>query len=65
MTRLLILQSGEVKQANFSIRLYTLTEILELFNAAGLVLIDVYGDFSGALYTAESPRMILVAQKEQ
>jgi SAM-dependent methyltransferase len=65
MTRLLILQSGEVKQANFSIRLYTLTEILELFNAAGLVLIDVYGDFSGALYNAESPRMILVAQKEQ
>jgi SAM-dependent methyltransferase len=65
MTNMLILPSGEVKQANFSIRLYTLTEMLDLFNAAGLVLIDVYGDFSGALYNAGSPRMILVAQKEQ
>jgi SAM-dependent methyltransferase len=65
LTNLLILQSGEVKQANYSIRLYTLTEMLELFNASGLVLIDVYGDFSGALYNANSPRMILVAQKEQ
>jgi SAM-dependent methyltransferase len=65
MTNFLVLQGGEVKQANFSIRLYTLTEMLELFNAAGLVLIDVYGDFSGAFYNASSPRMILVAQKEQ
>jgi SAM-dependent methyltransferase len=65
MTNMLILQNGEVKQVNFSIRLYTLTEMLELFNAAGLVLIDVYGDFTGTLYNADSPRMILVAQKEQ
>jgi SAM-dependent methyltransferase len=65
MTNLLILQNGETKQANFSIRLYTLTEMIDLLHAAGLVLIDVYGDFSGALYNADSPRMILVAQKEQ
>jgi SAM-dependent methyltransferase len=65
MTNLLMLQGGEIKQANYSIRLYTLTEMLELFNAAGLVLIDVYGDFSGALYNSNSPRMIMVAQKEQ
>jgi len=64
LTNQLILVNGERKEANYSIRLYTLTEMLGLFNAAGLVLTDVYGDFSGALYNAESPRMILVAQKE-
>jgi cyclopropane fatty-acyl-phospholipid synthase-like methyltransferase len=64
LTNQLILVNGERKEANYSIRLYTLTEMLGLFNAAGLVLTDVYGDFSGALYNADSPRMILVAQKE-
>jgi len=65
LTNHLILINGERKEANYSVRLYTLTEMLGLFNSAGLVLTDVYGDFSGALYNAESPRMILVAQKEQ
>jgi cyclopropane fatty-acyl-phospholipid synthase-like methyltransferase len=65
ITNRLILATGEVKEANYSIRLYTLTEMLGLFNSAGLVLTDVYGDFSGALYGSASPRMILVAQKEQ
>jgi SAM-dependent methyltransferase len=65
MTNRLISIAGEFKEANYSVRLYTLTEMLGLLNSAGLVLTDVYGDFSGALYSAESPRMILVAQKEQ
>jgi SAM-dependent methyltransferase len=65
MTNQLISISGEIKEANYSVRLYTLTEMLGLLNSAGLVLTDVYGDYSGAIYSAESPRMILVAQKEQ
>jgi len=65
LTNQLLLSTGEMKEANYSIRLYTLTEMLGLFNAAGLVLTDVYGDFSGALYNGASPRMILVAQKEK
>lgn len=64
LTNRLIHSSGEVKEANYSIRLYTLTEMLELFNKAGLVLTDVYGNFDGENYTARSPRMILVASKE-
>jgi SAM-dependent methyltransferase len=64
MTNQLIMHTGEIKEANYSVRLYTLTEMLGLFNSAGLVLTDVYGDFNGELYSAESPRMILVAQKE-
>jgi SAM-dependent methyltransferase len=65
MTNRLILPSGEVKEANYSFRLYTLTEMIGLLNSAGLVLTDVYGDFGGAIYNATSPRMIVVAQKEQ
>ncbi len=61
----LILPSGEIKEATYSIRLYTLTEMLELFNKSRLVLTDVYGDFNGDLYSAKSPRMILVASKEE
>jgi SAM-dependent methyltransferase len=64
LTNHLILPTGEVKEANYSIRLYTLTEMLELFNKANLVLTDVYGNFDGELYSAKSPRMILVATRE-
>lgn len=65
LTNKLILADGNVKEANYSIRLYTLTEMLELFNKAGLVLTDVYGNFDGELYSSKSPRMILVASKER
>ncbi len=64
LTNRLILASGEIKEANYSIRLYTLTEMLDMFNKAGLVLTDVYGNFDGELYSAKSPRMILVAARE-
>lgn len=64
LTNKLIVSTGEVKEASYSIRLYTLTEMLDLFNRVGLVLTDVYGDFNGALYNSRSPRMIMVASKE-
>ena len=64
LTNRLIHANGEVKEANYSIRLYTLTEMLDMFNEAKLVLTDVYGNFDGELYSARSPRMILVATKE-
>ncbi len=60
----LIQPSGEIKEASYSIRLYTLTEMLEFFSKVGLGLTDVYGNFDGELYSASSPRMILVASKE-
>jgi SAM-dependent methyltransferase len=64
LTNRLIQSSGEVKEANYSIRLYTLTEMLGMFNKVGLVLTDVYGNFDGEHYSAKSPRMILVAARE-
>ena len=64
LTNKLILKTGELINASYSIRLYTLTEILDMFNHVGLVLTDVYGNFDGEIYSAKSPRMILVASKE-
>ena len=60
----LVLPDGQQREANYSFRIYTLTEMLELFNKAGLVLTDVYGDFNGEQYGAMSPRMVMVAQRE-
>jgi len=60
----LISPDGTKREANYSFRLYTLTEMLELFKQTGLVLTDVYGDFNGEQYGSLSPRMIMVAQRE-
>lgn len=43
---------------------YTLAELINLCNAAGLTVRDVYGDWQFNPYTAQSPRMMLVAGKD-
>ena len=45
-----------------SLRLYTLTEIANLLEAAGFRLSRVYGGFDGEDYSLESVRMIAVAR---
>ena len=47
-----------------SFRLYTLREMLDMFARSGLLLTDVYGDFDGSQYTGKSPRMILIARRQ-
>jgi len=51
------------RRLEYSFRLYTLTEMLNLFQKVGLKLTEVYGDFNGSLYSAQSPRLIMVARK--
>ena len=46
------------------VRLYTLTELTRLLNAAGLRLSATYGDYDGAPYAINTPRMIVVATKD-
>jgi 2-polyprenyl-3-methyl-5-hydroxy-6-metoxy-1,4-benzoquinol methylase len=55
---------GSPRKLESSFRLYTLREMLDLFDRSGLLLTDVYGDFDGSLYTGKSPRMILVARRQ-
>ena len=46
------------------VRLYTLTELTRLLDAAGLRLSATYGDYDGAPYAINTPRMIVVATKD-
>ena len=46
------------------IRLYTLTELVSLFDASGLRVSATYGDYDGSPYAINSPRMIVVATKD-
>ncbi len=59
---LIDIEKGDRKLES-SFRLYTLTEMLDMFDKAGLMLTDVYGNFDGSLYSGQSPRMILVARR--
>src|SRR5207247_3689643 len=45
------------------IRLYTLTELIGMLEAAGLRLERVYGGFDGEVYGVDTRRMIVVATK--
>jgi len=45
------------------IRLYTLTEIIQMLEQSGLELADVYGGFDGEPYSVTTRRMIIVARK--
>ena len=45
------------------VRLYTLTELVRLLDAAGLHLSAIYGDYDGSPYSIDTPRMIVVATK--
>ena len=45
------------------VRLYTLTELVRLLDAAGLRMSAIYGDYDGSPYAINTPRMIVVATK--
>ena len=43
---------------------YTLSELSNLLNTAGLAVKAVYGDWQLSMYTVKSPRMMLITRKE-
>lgn len=45
------------------VRLYTLTELVRLFDAASLCVSATYGNYDGSPYSINTPRMIVVATK--
>jgi SAM-dependent methyltransferase len=57
-------KDGKSSVFNESVRLYTLNEIREMAGKDGLKLTDIYGDFDGSKYDSDSPRMILIGEKE-
>ena len=56
-------EDGRALRYTESVRLYLHHDLVRLFADAGLDIAAVYGDFSGADFTTDSPRCILVAQK--
>lgn len=46
-----------------SVRLYTLDDLKEMYVAVGLTLVELFGDYDGADYTPDSPRLLLHARK--
>ncbi len=59
-------EQGRLNSASLaSLRVYTLTEIKRLIEAAGLIFRGVWGDFDGRAYGLESRRMIVLADKSK
>lgn len=46
-----------------SVRVFTVPEIKRLFEASGLKIEELYGDFDGEKLTAQSKRLVIVAKK--
>ena len=61
--RTLIFRGGRRRQTFLSIRVYALTEMRRLLDAAGMRLETVYGGLDGRAYGMDSFRMVLVARK--
>jgi 2-polyprenyl-3-methyl-5-hydroxy-6-metoxy-1,4-benzoquinol methylase len=55
--------NGSTKTYHESVRLYTLDDLREMYVNVGLDLIATYGNYDGAAYTPESPRLLLYARK--
>ena len=59
-----ILPDGTRREmSDLNMRLYTLTELTKMLNAAGLQFESVYGGFRGEAYGVNTRRMIVVASK--
>jgi len=55
--------SCEVTSKAFSLRLYSLREMIEMFNHVGFRLLKTFGSYKGEDYRITSPRLIIVAEK--
>jgi len=56
--------TGEKKQYEFALRAYSLAEMMSNLNHCGLKVLATYGGFDERPYGMETPRMIILAQKE-
>jgi SAM-dependent methyltransferase len=64
-TRRIILPDGRRVDRHISVRLYTLAEVRAMLDRSGMKVLATYGDFGGGSYTMDSPRMIVVAEREK
>lgn len=56
-------ENGDTRTFYESVRLLTLYDFQQLYEAVGLELITAVGNYDGSAYTPDSPRLIMHAQK--
>jgi SAM-dependent methyltransferase len=56
-------ENGIADSAVFSVRLYSATEVIDMFGQAGLEFVSAWGWFDGTDYDIDSHRMILLARR--
>ncbi|HET6566902.1 MAG TPA: methyltransferase domain-containing protein [Rhodothermales bacterium] len=61
--RIEIQGDSTVSVFNESVRLFTLNDFRKMYPAVGLDLLEVMGDYDGAAYTPDAPRLILYARR--
>jgi SAM-dependent methyltransferase len=59
-----LIRDGRESTYRESVRMYNHREMKGMLLTAGLKLTETYGDFASSEYTQDSPRMILIGEKE-
>ncbi|WP_288073501.1 class I SAM-dependent methyltransferase [Pyrococcus sp.] len=61
--RRIIIRNNQRKAVEYSLRIYTYTELSEMLKRAGFKIEKVYGGFDGRALSLNAPRMIVIARK--
>lgn len=56
-------KDGRTETFRESVRLYTLDDMKQMYDAVGLELVETFGDYEGAPHSSTSPRLLLYARK--
>ena len=62
-TRIELLHKGESREYFRSVRLYDLQEFSPMLEAAGMKVLEAYGDLKGSPYKKDSPRLCVLSEK--
>jgi len=54
---------GEVRSGTYEVRLYSYTELADLFDRTGFDVVADYGDLEGETYSLETNRLVLVGER--
>ncbi|HID94261.1 MAG TPA: radical SAM protein [bacterium (Candidatus Stahlbacteria)] len=64
LTRNIFIDENRREERHLSLRLYTLTEMIEMLREVGLEINSVFGDLTQSDYTIDSKRMVILAEKK-
>jgi len=62
-TTIVTTKKGQVREYRESVRMYSRIEMIEMLRAAGFSSVQCYGSLDGQACSAESRRLILIAEK--